>query len=73
MLIYLIIGLILISIILQDLDVFFGYLEEGMEDLRKKFPSLSKATIRTSICIILVFYWVIWPISIPFLLYKEKN
>ena len=73
MIIYLLIGLILFSLLLQDLDNFFAHLDEGSKQLKEQFPKFSKKFIRMGMCAILVIFWILWPFTIPYIFIKERR
>ena len=73
MIIYLLIGLIVFSLVIQDFDTFFAYLDDGSKQMKSKFPDLSKKFIRSILCFVMLILWIIWPVSVPYILHKGQT
>ena len=68
MTIYLIIGIIVLMLIIQDMDQFFQGLHQSQKDVGEQFPHLSPTTIRIVMALTCVFMLLVWPIFAMYLI-----
>ena len=73
MLIYLIVGVVVILFLVQDMDEFFVGLKMSGDKMHEEMPHIPKSLISAGLSFVTLLLWVVWPITVTYLIYKINN
>ena len=70
---YLIIGLIATTLVLGNIDYFFAQVNESLDALQKQHPHVPLYILRGVYVFVFLLFWLLWPLSVTYVLYKVFN